>query len=157
VSTSTRWLVGTGVVLAALVAGALLLTVVMGGETVYPEGTPERVVQEYLHAVSDREVGPATSFLTDELAARCATTYRDPIVNRTASLRATLDKATTRGDSAEVHVRITETYGSGPFGSNESTQTVVFMLTKVTDAWRISESPWPLYCPEPARLEPAPR
>ena len=107
--TSTRWLVGVGVVLALFVAAALMFTAFAGRETVYSEGSPERAVQQYLHAVSDRDVGVATSFMTQELAARCATTYREPIVNRTSSLRATLDRTTTRADTAEVHVRITET------------------------------------------------
>jgi len=148
-SGSTRWLIVVGAVLSVLVAAALAFTALLGHETAYPDGTPERVVQQYLHAVSDHDVGAATSFLTADLAARCETTYRDPIVNRTSSLRATLDRAVTRDDTAEVHVRITETYGAGPFGSNESVQTVVFILARVDGAWRLSESPWPMYCPPP--------
>ncbi|TAK81087.1 MAG: hypothetical protein EPO16_00295 [Dehalococcoidia bacterium] len=146
-SNSTRWLAGIGAAILLAVVAGLVITVTTGRETTYPEGTPERVVQDYLHAVSDRDATAATSFLSPELAARCSTTYRDPIVNRSAGLRATLDRATVRGDKAEVQVRITETYGAGPFGSNESTQNVAFNLTKSDAGWRISEAAWPLYCP----------
>lgn len=146
-SSSTRWLVGIGAAIFLAVVAGLLITVTTGREATYSEGTPERVVQDYLHAVSDRDASAAMSFLSSELAARCTNTFRDPIVNRSASLRATLDRATVRGDTAEVHVRITETYGTGPFGANESTQTVVFSLAKSDGGWRIAESAWPLYCP----------
>lgn len=148
-SNSTRWLAGIGGAILLAVAVGLVVTATAGREATYAEGTPERVVQDYLHAVSDRDAGAAMSFLSSELAARCNTTFRDPIVNRSASLRATLDRATVRSDTAEVHVRITETYGTGPFGANESTQTVVFSLAKSDGEWRIAESAWPLYCPSP--------
>jgi hypothetical protein len=153
--TSTRWLAGVGVAIALLVVVALVLTSVTGHEAVYPEGSPERTVRAYLHAVSERDAGAATALLTPDLAERSDTTYKDPIVNRTSSLRATLDRATTRDDTAEVHVQITETYGAGPFGANESNQAVVFTLARSGGTWRISESPWPLYCPQPAPLAPA--
>ena len=147
-SASTRWLAVVTAVIAVAVLAGIAVTLAAGGERAYPEGSPERAVQDYLHAVGDRDATTATSFLSPELAARCSTTAREPIANRGSSgLRATLDRATTRGETAEVHVRITETYGSGPFGANESNQTVVFMLARTGGQWRITEPPWPLYCP----------
>lgn len=147
-SASTRWLaVVAGVIALAVVAG-VIVSLTAGDEKAYPPGSPERAVQDYLHAVADRDVTLATSFLSDELVARCSTVSRDVIANRSSSgLRASLERVTTRGETAEVHVRITETYGDGPFGSNESSQTVVFTLLRSGDEWRITEQPWPLYCP----------
>ncbi len=58
-----------------------------------------------------------------------------------------------------MQVRVTETYGSGPFSSNESNQTVVFNLARTDGQWRITEPAWPLYCPPDLggpRVPPAP-
>ena len=156
-SASTRWLAIVAAVIAVAVFAGVIVTLTAGGAETYPEGSPERAVQDYLRAVGDREATTAISFLSPELAARCSTTAREPIANRGSSgLRATLDRATTRGETAEVHVRITETYGSGPFGANESSQTVVFILARTDGQWRITEPAWPLYCPPGAPVPAAP-
>lgn len=147
-STSARWLVIVAVVIAIAVLAGIAVTLGTGGERTYPDGSAERTVQDYLHAVSDRDVTAATSLLSTELVARCSAMAREPIANRGSSgLRATLDRAVTRGETAEVHVRITETFGAGPFGSNDSSQTVVFVLGRAGGQWHITEPPWPLYCP----------
>ncbi|MBM4410592.1 MAG: hypothetical protein FJ037_04580 [Chloroflexi bacterium] len=147
-SASTRWLAILAAVIAVAVFAGILVTMGAGGADTYPEGSPERAVQDYLRAVGDREATTALSFISPELAARCSTTSREPIASRGSSgLRATLDRATTRGETAEVHVLITETYGSGPFGANESNQTAVFILARTDGQWRFTEPPWPLHCP----------
>lgn len=156
-SASTLWLAIVATVIAVTVLAGIAVT--MAAET-YAEGTPERTVQDDLHAISDRDATNANSFLAADLAARCASSYREPIANRSGTaLRATLDRATVRGETADVQVRITETYGSGPFSSNESNQTVVFNLARTDGQWRITEPAWSLYCPaDPGgpRVPPAP-
>lgn len=150
-SASTRWLLIVGAVIAAAVLVGVVVTATAGDADTYPDGSPERAVQDYLQAVRDRDVTSAIAFLAPDLAERCSPTYREPITDRGATgLRATLDRATVRGEIAEVHVRITETYGGGPFGANESTMTVVFILERMDGRWLFTEPPWPLYCPSPA-------
>lgn len=149
-SAATRWLAIVGAVIAVAVLAGIVVTVTAGDADSYPEGSPERTVQDYLQAVRDRDATAVVAFLAPALAQRCSSAYRDPIINRgTNGLRATLDRATTRGETAEVHVRITKSYGGGPFGSNESTMTTVFILTSTDGRWLFSEGPWPLFCPAP--------
>lgn len=151
-SASTRWLAIVATVIAATVLVGIAVTLVAGGAETYPDGTPERTVQDYLRAISDRDATTANSFLAADLAERCAPYHRDLITNRSGTaLRATLDRATVRGETADVRVRITETNGSGPFGSDESYQNVVFNLARTDGQWRITEPAWPLYCPPEAR------
>jgi len=138
-SAATRWLAIVGAVIAVAVLAGIVVTVTAGDADSYPEGSPERTVQDYLQAVRDRDATAVVAFLAPALAQRCSSAYRDPIINR----------ATTRGETAEVHVRITKSYGGGPFGSNESTMTTVFILTSTDGRWLFSEAPWPLFCPAP--------
>jgi len=151
VAASNRWLVIIGVFIGLAVAGGIAVTSLARGERLYAEGTPERTVQDYLRAVSDRDASKATSYLAPELATRCEQTPRDGITNRsTTSMRATLDRTTYRSDRlVEVQVRLTESYNDSPFSGGNSTYTQVFVLTQADGAWRFSESPWPLYCPAP--------
>lgn len=148
---SNRWLAIVGAFIALAVIAGIVVTSFARGERVYAEGTPERSVQDYLRAVSDRDANRATSYLAPELATRCGQTPRDGITNRSSSsLRATLDRTTYRGDrQAEVQVRLTETYNESPFSGGNSAYTQVFVLTQADGAWRFSKSPWPLYCPAP--------
>lgn len=155
-SASTRWLAVVATVIAVTVLAGIAVTLAAGGAETYAEGTPERTVQDYLRAVSDRDATAANSLLASDLAKRCSSFGHDPIANRGGNaLRATLDRAVVRGETADVHVRITETYGSGPFSSSESNPTVVFNLARTEGQWRITEPAWPLYCP-PERVPPAP-
>lgn len=154
---SNRWLVMVGATIALVVVAGIAVTVVAGGERRYAEGTPERLVQDYLRAVSDRDTMLAYTYLTPDLAKRCENGARDGIASRgNSTFRATLEKATVRGDRAEVRARITQTYGTdSPFNSGESTMSQAFQLVRVGGAWRLSESPWPLYCPPPPPVAPA--
>ena len=133
-------------------AGGLAVAALGRGERTYPEGSPERAVQDYLHAVSDRDALTAFSYLNADLQTRCTAAPRDPIVNRgSTSIRATLDRATVRADRmAEVHVRIQETYNAdSPFSDGGTSSTQAFVLTQSGGQWRFAEPPWPIYCPQP--------
>ena len=147
---SNRWLAIVGALIALAVVAGIVVTSFARGERLYPEGSPERTVQDYLHAVSNRDALNAASYLAPDLAQRCDKVPRESITNRgSASIRATLDRATVRGDRlAEIHVRITESYSAdSPFASGDSTTTQVFLLTQIDGQWRFSEAPWPMYCP----------
>ena len=152
-ATSNRWLVIVGGVVALAVIAGIAVTVLASGERIYPEGSPERVVQDYLRAVNDRDATAAFGYLAPDLAAKCEPKPRDAISNRgSTSIRATLDRSEVRDSTAEVRVNLTETYGGGaPFGGGESTYTQTFVLKQIDGNWRFSEAPWPIYCPEPLR------
>lgn len=149
---STRWLaiLGAGIVVA-VIAG-IAVTTLAGGEREYAEGSPERVVQDYLRAVSDRDSTRAFSYFDPALLASCGPKPREAITNRgSTSLRATLDRTAVHDGIAEVRVRLTESYNNdSPFGSGESTFTQTYILKQVDGAWRFAEAPWPTYCPQPA-------
>lgn len=147
-SASTRWLIGIGAVVVVAVVVSAVVALLATGAQEFPEGSPERAVQDYLAAVADDDADRAFSFLSSELTERCGTLPRDAITWRSAtSFRAVLDDTRTRETGVEVRVRMTEFYGGGPFGRNESTWTVNFQLIDEDGAWRFSEAPWPLHCP----------
>lgn len=143
---SNRWLVIIGTAIASAVVVGIAVTMLASGERHYAEGTPERAVQDYLRAVADRDTTAALTYLAPDLAARCEPRPRESISSRSAnSLRATLDRSTVRDATAEVRVRVTESYNSdGPFGGSDSSFTQVFVLKQVGGQWRFSEAPWPL-------------
>jgi hypothetical protein len=148
VSGSTRWLLLAAAVVALVIAGGVAASVVGGSARTYPEGSPERAVQQYLQAVAANDAARALEFLSADLAKRCADYPRDAISNRgRQSVRATLEKSTVRDGTASVRVTLIESYGSDPFGGGESNFSTVFELRQEGGVWRFSQSPWPLYCP----------
>jgi hypothetical protein len=157
VSGSTRWLLLAAVVVVLVIAAGVGASVTGGGARTYPEGSPERAVQQYLQAVAENDAARATEFLSADLAKRCVDYPRDAISNRgRQSVRATLEETTLRNGTASVRVTLIESYGSDPFGGGESTFSTVFDLRQEGGAWRFSQSPWPLYCPAVAPAIPPP-
>lgn len=147
-SGSTRWLVIVGVVVALAVVGSIAVSVTADHGPDYAEGTPERAVQDYLRAVADRDATRALAFFSTALSDRCASVSRESITRRGDSgFRATLDRTSQRDGRTIIDVSLTEVYGSGPFGRSESTQSLVFELVQENGVWRLSEAPWPFYCP----------
>ena len=147
-SASTRWLAGVAVVVVLVLAAGIGAAALGGRAPQYAEGSPERAVQDYLAAVGDRDSTAAQTFFSAELRSRCRDYPRDMISRQSRQgLRATLERTTVHGDTAEVRVRITESYGDAPFNSNESSHTEVFALVREDGQWRFTDSPWPLYCP----------
>lgn len=152
-SPSTRWLIGVGglVVAAALVSAVVAM--LASGVDEFPEGTPERAVQQYLAAVADRDATEAFTYLAPELVEECGTFPREPITQRGSSrFRAALEETVPHGDGVEVQVALTESYGDPPFDSGESTWTVTFRLEQRDGEWRFVEAPWPTYCANPKPL-----
>ena len=140
-----------------MVAVASAVAVIAGGEDEFPVDSPEGTVQRYLRAVADRDTTTAYSLLTPELEQRCATLPKEVITRRgEADFRAALEGRVERGSTTEVHVRLTERQGGGPFSDNEWTQSLVFMLQRQDGGWRFVEPPWPLSC-RPANFPTGPR
>ena len=106
----------------------------------------------------ERATAPLAGAVSDldeqALAAQCEPKPRESISNRGSStLRASLDRAITRDSTAEIRVRLTESYNNdSPFGGGDSSFTQTFVLTMVEGQWRFAEAPWPTYCPQPAPL-----
>ncbi len=155
-SGSSRWLVGTAVVVAALVIASLAVGVLAGGDAdPLPEDSPEGVVQRYLLALEDDDFRAAYEHLGADLRQACSL---QELREQTRWLgergrRVLLEDAEETEGRAFVTVRITTISTDAPFTPTESAFTVDYVLERQDDAWRFTESPWPLgHC----RLSPTP-
>ena len=146
-STSTRWLLGVGIAIAAAIVFAVVVALTVGDEQSFADGTPERTVQRYLEAVAERDASAALDFISPAVSDECGTIPRDAITSRRdARFRATLYETVPRDGRVDVHVTITESFGDAPFNGGESTWPLVLELTQEDGVWRFTQLPWPLYC-----------
>jgi hypothetical protein len=144
---STVVLVLVAGALVLLVAGAALVAAFSGNEERFDDGTPERAVQEYLHAIEDQDASAAFEFLAPALIERCGQLPREIVTRRgDTTIRATLDQVETQDSAATVYVDLSETFEYAPFGMDDPEQSLVFELADIEGAWRFTEMPWPLYC-----------
>lgn len=137
-----------GKILAAAVAGLLLLAVVAAGvsavrdTTKFPAGSPEATVQGYLEAVFEQDFDAAVTYL--DAGTRCTATDFPRFYPNDATRVVHRDS---RGDAAQgrvfVHVDIINGDG-GPFGQDGWTDQQTFEVTGGGDTWRIAGMPWPL-------------
>jgi len=156
-SASTRWLAGVGIVVAVVVITAAVLTALAEDEQQFPPGSPEAAVQSYLREVANGDATAAFAYLSSDLLDHCGDFPRDAITQRgNYRFRATLVETVERDAFVEVNVDVSERWGDPPFGGGESTWRQVFVLSQEDGAWRFSESPWPLYCPNPKPLPAVP-
>ena len=139
-------------VLAGLTVTALAIGAVAGAlrePAELPADTPEGVVQAYLQAVLDGDVGAARAHLDEATAERCtAADYRQGWVPE--SLTATLDDvriAAPAGGSAEaeVDVRLRTVAGPEPFGGGDFSSLETFVLTREDGDWQLTGEPWPVF------------
>ena len=149
---STRWLLGVMAGVLGLIVLALVVALTAGGETDLDADTPGGTVQTYLRAVAESDADAAWALFGSELQDRCSlASVRDALRYGPRDFRAQLGEVIERAETTDVSVSITERYGGGLFG-NESTFEQVFPLTQEDGAWRLTEAPWPLWCPaEPIR------
>ncbi|WP_289017175.1 hypothetical protein [uncultured Ornithinimicrobium sp.] len=146
-----------GKVLAIAVAVLLLLAVVAGvvsatrPRTELPAGSPEAVVQDYVTAVYDRDLGAAAEHLDPD--GKCDLKDLETAwVERDA--RVVLRDVDVDGDRATVRVDLVHT-DSTPFGGSEWSQEEVFRLTASGSGWVLTGSPWPMYaCDLPEGVRP---
>ena len=156
------WLIGGGVLLAALLTASIVVALMDKAETL-PEGSPEAAVQRFLTLVEEEDLELAYGLLSEELRQECAVEKFAggalPVVDRLEDDRVTLDGTRTVGDTVFVTVRVTRFHGSGPFGPSESSFRESFSLLRQEEEWRFSEYPWPFHAcgrPEPVRRPPEP-
>ena len=149
------WIIGAAVFLAVLLIASIALALTTSQEAEFAGGTPERAVQDLLRAAEDEDIEAAYGMLSQELQGKCALEdYADGSGYRhyddgDRDIRATLRDSKLVGDTTFVDVRITQFYGSGPFGSSESTYNERYALRQEGGEWRFTEYPWPYdWCPE---------
>ncbi len=152
-SASSKWLVGIGLAAAALVVASVVVALVNNQResNLISEDKPEGVAQRYLLALKQGEFNTAYGYLNARLKQACTygsfldvvRYYEDRDTGVTLVRTESLD-----GKREEVVVRITEYNVSPPFGGNEFSQTVHYVLEQEEAAWRFAELPWPLsWCP----------
>ncbi len=140
-------------IIAGLVAVALAVVFFRGQPEPLPESTPAGVVQRYAAAVIDGDEAAARRYSTDgrfgtgQPGAPCTRAERPPA----GALRVTLVSTVERADTAEVHVVLATSNGSGPFGNSEYESEAVFGLERVNGNWLVATAPWQFtICPVPA-------
>jgi hypothetical protein len=134
-----RWALIALIAAVALVVVIALVAVFLRGNPVqYAEDTPEGVVQRYSQAVVDGDLDTALTYVVAEVADTCDR------IETPDQMRVTLVKTTQTGDGAQVDVRITTVYDSGPLGTNEYSSDGTFRLVTSGDSWLIESAPWEL-------------
>lgn len=140
-------------IIAGLVAVALAVVFFRGQPDPLPESTPAGVVQRYAAAVLDGDEAAARRYSTDgrfgtgQPGAPCTRAERPPA----GALRVTLVSTVERAGTAEVHVVLATSNGSGPFGNSEYESEAVFGLERVNGNWLVATAPWQFtICPVPA-------
>jgi hypothetical protein len=110
----------------------------------FDAGTPEAVAQSYLQTLLDGDERAAHAHLSEQLQAACTITeLREAWVPE--SVRITLTETALLDDTAEVELIVIEG-STDPFGGG-GTHDVTLVLHHESDAWVISEPPWPIeYC-----------
>lgn len=159
------WLLGAAATLLILLVAGVVVVLATGGSTekVYPENTPEGVVQRFVRAMEDEDYRTAYSYLSSDLQARCPydSFVRGLPYYNDDDMRITLESTRIEDDTAQVRLRITR-FGGGPFGADEYSYDSVMHLQLEDGQWRFVATPglpWPvggcpLYSPEaPAKGE----
>ena len=146
-NSASRWLVGTGVVVAALVIASLAVGVLAGGDAEpFPEDSPEGVVQRYLLALEDDDFRAAYGYFADDLRQTCSLQQfrEDTRWAAERGRRVLFEGVEEIEGSAIVTVRITTISTDAPFTPTESSFTESYVLERQGEAWRFTEPPWPL-------------
>lgn len=124
------------------------------GAPVFPANSAEGAVQEYIRAVADRDVTTALSWLPTSLVGRCRDALREAIsLRESQDVRAALELTTRRDTTAEVRVRVSESFGSPSSRRPETERSVAFEMQRSGDLWQITGTSWPAPCP-PAKVRP---
>lgn len=146
-STSSKWLVGAGAVIAVLVVVSVLVAVLgnAGETTTFPEDTPEGVVQRYLQAVQDSETQVAYDYMGAALQEACSVQeFRDQTRwSADNDNKVILEGTEVVGDQTIVTVRITQVRTEPPFAPSESSFQQEYNLEQQNGDWRFTEPPWP--------------
>ncbi|HEU0020430.1 MAG TPA: hypothetical protein VFR55_01970 [Dehalococcoidia bacterium] len=161
-SVSSKWLLGGGLVILALIISSVVVGLLSRSQTItlLPEATPGGTVQRYLLAIENGETRQAYDYFSADLQERCTFEYfRDTArgynridSNDARDTRISLESERLVDNATEVQIRITESYVSAPFDVNEYSHSEVFLLEQLDGDWKLVDEPWPIYgCPEPVK------
>lgn len=127
-------------VIVVLVVASVAVVLTRGEPELLDASTPAGVVQRYAAAVIEGDDAEAAGYLTEAALELCTEYQRGP----EEDLRVSLSETDVFGETADVAVTITTTYGSGPFGVSEYQEGATFELMFVDGAWKIATAPWQL-------------
>ncbi|MBM3941994.1 MAG: hypothetical protein FJ316_03540 [SAR202 cluster bacterium] len=161
-STSSKWLVGAALVIAALIIASVAVALFNRSreQTLFPEDSPTGVVQRYLLAIQEEDTRKAYDYLGKDLRNRCTYDhFRESTrwlvrqdSNDSRDTQVALEGERAVNDGMEVRVRITEFNVSAPFNVNEYSHNENYLLKKEDGAWKFVGQPWPMgWCPEPPK------
>jgi hypothetical protein len=149
---STRWLIGFGVIIGIIVIATVVLVLIMPGEgdtPLLPEDTPEGTVQRYLRAVQTQDYEEAYGYLSQEALEE---RYDDPfewfdrqsyaLERSDNGWKATLGEPSIVGNRASIRVKIETFEPSFPLSNPLHSRNYTFRLQRYGDDWLITE---PLY------------
>jgi hypothetical protein len=144
--TSNRFLLGFGIVIAAIVGIAVTLAVTGGNEPVklLPETSPEGIVQRFLMAVKDQDYLKAYSFLAPQSEQIKGDSYENWVRSTQSSRdmsswKASIVKSTVRENDATVEVAVDVFRPDGPLANPVNTNRVSFLLQKEDGKWLINQ------------------
>ena len=130
-----------GLVVASISVVALVMVLAVKEPTPQLEtNSPQRAVQQYLQAITDRDFDAAVSYLAPDSKCKVEDFDRAYIQD---SVRIALADVSTKDSTASIKVTIESSNGD-PFGGSY-TDTQSFRLKKLDDDWKITGVPWPTY------------
>jgi hypothetical protein len=146
-SSSSRFLLGFGVLILVIVAISVIIAVIGSNQPVkiLPENSPEGTVQRFLTAVRDRDYTKAYDFLAPQAGTDKTNTLDQWVSstqnsrNSTSSWTASIVKSTVNDDNASVDVVIEVFRPNGPLNDPVSSNNVTFLLQKAGDVWLIQQ------------------
>lgn len=132
--------VAAAVSVVALAAIVVLVFAIGRDVTTYEEGTPERVVQQYLTATFDGDFDRAASFI--DPTGQCDADDLDRAYID-GDARIGLVESVVEGDRARVRVDV-EFPSGGPLGGVYS-EDHTLRLVRTSGSWLLTGVPWPLF------------
>jgi hypothetical protein len=155
--TSSRALIGFGIIIAVLiiVAITLVLTLGKGNPPLLSENTPQGIVQRYLIAIQEKNYPAAYNYLAPPDTSDPNYVKGSPLSSfdnwvmttqyaGNSTWKANLGKVTILGATANVEIIVDHFRPEGPFGNPVNTNNLTFFLKTVDSKWLIT-SPLDLY------------
>jgi len=134
---ASRWiLTSVAVATATLILVAIVLAI-RPPQTLDP-ATPEGTAQAYYQAINDGDQEAALAYLVEGCEGYQSYYWRDEVSISVVILATDVD-----GNEASVDVRITEYYGSGPFGGGSYRHDETLEMERNDGGWLIRGLPWP--------------
>ncbi len=161
-TTSSRWLAGAALIVTLLVAASVVMAV-LGRDRepdLLPEGSPGRVVQDYILAVQREDAHAAHALLSEERRQQCDP---DAVSDRAfdlpgGSFSMRLVREEEGDDDALVTIEVTSVDAPQDvplLGGGVSDHETTYRLVRELGEWRLSHTFWPGWrCPPRATPTP---